>query len=254
MAEATRRRRVRLQAIAALANVSAASYSEEIASEAVASAFGSGLATASLAASAVPLPTALAGTAVKVKDSLGAERLAPLFYVSPTQVNYLIPAGTAPGLAIVTITSSDGKVAMGATNIAWVAPSLFSANSNGQGVAAAAIQRVRADGTQSYETVAAFDSTQNKFVATPINLGAATEQVYLTLFGTGIRHSSSLAAVKAQIGGVVMPVVYAGAQGGYVGLDQVNVLLPRSLAGRGDVEVKLVVDLQTTNTVKINIK
>ncbi len=242
------------QAIAALANVSAASYSEEIASEAVASAFGSGLATTSLAALSVPLPTALAGTSVKLKDSLGAERLAPLFYVSPTQVNYLIPAGTAPGLAMVTITSSDGKVAMGATNIAWVAPSLFSANSNGQGVAAAAIQRVRADGTQSYETVAAFDSTQNKFIATPINLGAATEQVFVTLFGTGIRHNSSLAAVKAQVGGVDAPVVYAGAQGGYVGLDQVNVLLPRSLLGRGEVEVKLWVDYQATNTVKINIR
>lgn len=243
------------QTVNALATVSAASYSEfGIANEAVVSAFGSGLATTTMGAVSRPLPTALGGTTVKIKDSMGTERLALLFYVSPTQVNYLIPAETKPGLAMITVTSSEGKVAMGTANIAWVAPSLFSANSNGAGVAAAAIQRVKADGTQSYEAVAAFDPAQNKFMPVPINLGTAAEQVYLTLFGTGIRHCSSLASVQASIGGLTLPVAYAGAQGDFVGLDQVNVLLPRSLAGRGEIEVILSVDHQITNTVKINVR
>lgn len=243
------------QTVNALATVSAASYSEYgIASDAMASSFGVGFATTTIAVTSRPLPTALGGTTVKIKDSMGTERLASLFYVSPTQVNYLIPADTKPGLATIIITSGDGQVAMGTTNIAWVAPSLFSANSDGQGVAAAAIQRVKADGTQSYEAVATFDTAQKKMVAVPIDLGTAAEQVYLTLFGTGIRHCSAMTAVQATIGGVALPVAYAGAQGDFVGLDQVNVLLPRNLIGRGEVEVKLMVDYQPTNTVKINIR
>jgi uncharacterized protein (TIGR03437 family) len=46
------------------------------------------------AAASTPLPTELAG--VRVRDALGVERLAPLFFVSPSQINYLMPAGAAP--------------------------------------------------------------------------------------------------------------------------------------------------------------
>jgi len=52
-------------------------------------------------------------------------------------------------------------------------------------------------GTQSYEQVAEFDAQQNRFVTLPLDLGPAEEQVYPVLFGTGIRHRSSLSAVKA---------------------------------------------------------
>src|SRR5262249_17822038 len=79
-------------------SVSAASYGlMGLASEGIAAGFGAGLATSTIRATTLPLPTELAGTTVKVKDSAGAERLAPLFSVSPTQVNYQIPVGTAAG-------------------------------------------------------------------------------------------------------------------------------------------------------------
>src|SRR5262245_38141360 len=81
---------------AAVASVSAASFSgAELASESIVAAFGAGLATTTQVAASLPLPTTLAGTTVKVSDSAGATRDAPLFFVAPTQVNYLIPAGTA---------------------------------------------------------------------------------------------------------------------------------------------------------------
>lgn len=70
------------------AHVSAASFrGQPIAPEAIIAAFGSNLATATLSATVTPLPTSLAGTTVKVRDSFGTERLASLFFVSPTQVN-----------------------------------------------------------------------------------------------------------------------------------------------------------------------
>lgn len=67
-------------AVAPVASVSAASYNGvELAKESIIAAFGEGLATEVKIAATLPLPTSLAGTKVKVKDSAGAERDAPLF-------------------------------------------------------------------------------------------------------------------------------------------------------------------------------
>jgi uncharacterized protein (TIGR03437 family) len=78
-----------------------------LASESIAASLGADLATTTVHADALPLPTELRGTDIKVKDSVGNERPAPLFFISPTQVNYQIPPGTAAGVASVTITSLD---------------------------------------------------------------------------------------------------------------------------------------------------
>jgi uncharacterized protein (TIGR03437 family) len=240
---------------AAVASVSAASFGgAELASESIVAAFGAGLAMTTQVATSLPLPTTLAGTRVLVRDSAGVERDAPLFFVAPAQVNYLIPAGTAAGAATVVITSGDGKVSTGVVQIAAVAPGLFSANASGQGVASGVALRVKADGTQTYEPIARFDQAQNRFVALPIDLGPATDQVFLILYGTGFRNRSALAAVACKIGGADAEVLFAGAAPGFVGLDQSNVRLPRSLAGRGEVDVVMTVDGKAGNTVRIAVK
>ncbi len=239
----------------AVTSVSAASFAgSTLAAEAIVSAFGANLATATQSATVSPLPTTLAGTTVKIRDGAGTERLSPLFFVSPTQINYQIPAATATGSATITVTSGDGSVSTGATLISTVAPGLFTANASGQGVAAAIALRIKADGSQSFEPIAQFDAAQGKVVDIPIDLGPDTDQVFLLLFGTGIRYRSSLSAVSAKIGGADGQVTFAGAQGGFVGLDQVNVRLSRNLIGRGDVDIALTVDAQAANTVKVTLK
>ncbi|HKQ79316.1 MAG TPA: hypothetical protein VJ810_36820 [Blastocatellia bacterium] len=241
-------------------SVSAASYSgPALASESIAAAFGANLATATRAATSVPLPTELAGTTVRVKDSGGAERMASIFYVTRSQVNFQIPPGTAPGAATVTVTDGDGTPSIGAARIEVVAPSLFAANSNGEGVAAAVALRIKADGSRTFESVSRFDTAQNLFVSVPIDLGPdlgnASDQVFLLFFGTGIRFSSGLSAVSAAIGGVNSQVTFAGAQGEFVGLDQINIgPLQRSLAGRGEINMILMAEGKSANTVKINIQ
>ncbi len=242
-----------------VACVSAASYgSSALAPEAITAAFGTSLATTTLAASSNPLPVTLAGTTVKVKDSAGIERPAPLFFISPSQINYQLPPATATGAATVTITSGDGSVSAGTIQIQATAPGLFSADASGQGLAAAVALRVKADGTQVYEPLTRFDPIQNKFVAVPVDLGPdlgkASDQVFLLLFGTGVRYRNQLSGVSAKVGGADAQVLYAGAQGGFVGLDQVNVLLPRALIGRAEVAVMLTVDAQAANTVSIAVK
>jgi uncharacterized protein (TIGR03437 family) len=243
----------------AVATVSAASYlGASLAAESIVAAFGSGLATGVAIADSVPLPTTLLGTTVKVKDSANVERLSPLFFVAPAQINHQIPPATAAGVATVTVTSGDGTVSTGMVNIATIAPGLFTANASGQGLAAAIALRVRADGSLSYEPVARFDPAQNQIVAVPIDLGpdlgTATDQVFLLLFGTGWRSRTSLSGVSLTVGGLNSEVGYAGVQGDFVGLDQLNVRLSRPLIGRGEVDVALTVDGVSANLVKIHIK
>jgi uncharacterized protein (TIGR03437 family) len=249
---------LRLNVARAIMQVSAASFrAADFAAEQIVVVFGTNLATQMQPATSTPLPTTLVGTSVSVRDSIGIVRNAPLFFVSPTQVNYQMPPGTATGQAIITITGVDNSVSIGRVNITAVAPGLFAANSSGQGVAAAVVLRVKPNGVQSFEPVARFDQAQNRFIAVPIDIGpgpAASDQVFLILFGTGLRGRSALTGVKAQIGGVAAESVYAGRQASLIGVDQVNVRMPPSLAGRGEVEVTLSVDGVAANPVRISIK
>ncbi len=236
----------------ALAPVSAASFSAQtLAPESIVAAFGVNLASSVITANQVPLPTTLAGTTVEVRDSLGAVRLAPLFFVAPGQINLQIPPGTANGAATITVTNGAGTLSQGTVTIAGVAPGIFTANANGLGVPAAVAVRIKASGTQSFELIARFDAAQNRFVAVPLDLGPPGEQVVLVLFGTGLRGRSSLLATSVTIGGVPADVGFAGAQGDLVGLDQVNLTLPRALAGRGEVDLTLTVDGSAANTVRV---
>jgi uncharacterized protein (TIGR03437 family) len=105
------------------------------------------------------------------------------------------------------------------------------------------------------EPAITFDQAQQRFVNVPIDLGPETDLVYLVLYGTGIRFRTGLQGVSAKLGGNVdAPVLYAGGLTGLIGLDQINVLVPRSLIGRGEIDVALTVDGKTTNTVKVNIR
>ncbi len=237
-----------------VAAVSAANYKiSPLSNESIVSVFGSGFALTTAAATSVPLPTSLENTSVTITDSTGVEKIAPLFYISPTQINFQIPAGLANGVGTATVNLYNQIVGRGVVSITNISPGLFTVNQTGEGFAAANVQRVKADGTSIFEPIAQFNSTTSKFTAIPINV-SSPYQAYLNLYGTGIRGRSNLANVKATVEGVDVPVVYAGAHGSFVGVDQINVLLPSSLAGKGEVEVVLTVDGQIANAVRIAIQ
>ena len=238
--------------ISMISSVSAASLSTgPVATESIVSGFGANLALGSETARSLPLPTTMAGIDVAVTDQSGATRSAPLFFVSSTQVNYLVPAGTSAGEAGVEVRLASQVLSKGTIQVATVAPGVFSANSNGAGIAAALASRVRADGSQVVEQVARFDPIEQRFVGDPIELGPDGDQVILLLFGTGLRSARS---VTATVGGETAEVLFAGAQPEFVGVDQINIRLPRSLSGRGEVEIVLTADDQTSNRVTINVR
>jgi|GEM_PF-1059082 len=235
-------------------SVSAASFRPALATESIAAAFGAGLATATASAGTNLLPPTLGGTEVRVRDSAGSERPAPLFFVSPHQVNYLIPAGTVAGPVTVRIKSGDGSVSRETIEVARLAPALFAANGGGAGAAAGVVLRVSAGGAQSFEPILEYDAAQGRLVARPIDLGPEGDQVYLILFGTGLRFHRAFATITARVGGSEAPVLYLGAQPNFAGLDQVNLLLPRELAGRGEVDLLLIVEGLATNLVEISVR
>src|SRR6202011_6233215 len=115
-----------------------------IAPNSLATANGSGLATATAGQAPVPLPTSFGGSSIAIVDSAGKSSAAPLLYVSPTQINFQVPAGVATGTAQVTITSSDGTKSMASVPIAAVAPRFFTLNN--VSLAAANALRVSAGG------------------------------------------------------------------------------------------------------------
>jgi len=234
--------------------LSAASFvGGSFAPESIVAAFGSGLANATEAAITTPLPTALQGTSVNVKDKQGVERAAPLFFVSPGQVNFLLPPGTATGKSTITLTNAQNNSLNTTVLVESVAPGLFSADATGQGLAAAVAVRVKADGSQIFEAVVQLDEL-GRLVAAPIDLGPESDQVFLILFGTGWRGNASLSNVVARIGDVDAMVSYAGPQGSFAGQDQINLRIPRSLAGRGQVAVNVLADGRIANAVNVTIR
>lgn len=239
---------------ASLTVVSAASYKgDALAAEQIVVGFGVNLADSIVVANTLPLPTTLSGVSVKVRDSQNVERLAPLFFVSPTQINFQIPAGSAAGAGLFTVVKNGVTVSTGNAPIATVAPSLFSADTSGKGLAAGQALRIKANNAQSYEPLGSFDALQGKFVPVQIDLGPTTDQVFLILYGTGFRNRTNLANVNATIGGVAAEVTFAGAQGGFAGLDQLNVRIPRSLSG-GEFDVAVTVDGKASNVVRVALK
>ena len=239
-----------LPATVTLATVSAANYRNTVAPESIVSGFGSELAAGVMVAATTPLPTSMQGTSITVTDSAGTSRTAPLFFVSPAQVNFLIPAGTASGKATLSLVNGSVR-ATGEVNIGAVAPGIFTADSSGNGTAAALALRVRSNQTINYEFLVRVSPSTGQLEALPIDLGPEGEAVYLILFGTGWRNRGT---VSLTMGGTTVPVQFSGAHSSLIGLDQLNALIPRSLSGRGAIDVVLTVDGQAANTVRVTIR
>jgi len=230
--------------ITSLTVQSAASTSSAVAPNSLASLYGSNLASGTAQATSLPLPTMLGGISVTVTDANGATRPAPLVYVSAGQINFVIPDGTAAGAATVTVNGASAIEA-----VQTVAPALFTLNGAGTGTAAATAVQVQSDNTQI--PVPVFTCDRVGCAPTPVNV--ASGATYLTLYGTGIRNRSALSKVRVSVNGMSLPATFAGAQPSFTGLDQINVLLPASLAGSGVANITVTVDGQNSNVVTIDI-
>ena len=234
---------------ATVVTVSAASFeTTSVAPDAIVAAFGTQLSTQTTTANdtdaitpGVQLPVELGGTSVEVNG-----RPANLLFVSPGQINFIIPAQTESGAANVVVRAGDGSLANGTVQVAAVSSGIFTANSDGHGVAAALVLRLHSDLSFNYEGVAELNPVTNRYVAAPIDLGPEGERVFLVLFATGIRHAADPngdgnlnESVRVLLGGEELVPSFAGRHPDFAGLDQINLEIPRTLIGRGEVSFAL---------------
>ena len=204
--------------------------------------FGATIATSTASASSATWPTTLGGATVTVTDSGGTVHTAQLSYASPTQLNFVVPNGTAQGVATVTV-AAGGSSVTGSLNVVAVYPNLFTLNSSG--LAAAYV--VYGNG----QTANVYQTQGGSIVAQPVSAGSASNPAYLVLVGSGL---GSTTTATATIGGVTASVSYAGPQGTYPGVDQYNILVPPVLAGKGQVDVVVTAGGLPSNTVNITIQ
>jgi uncharacterized protein (TIGR03437 family) len=216
--------------LAAIVNA-AGVISPNIAGDEIVSLFGSGFSTTTLQGFGNQQITTLSGVTINVTDQTGAVRPAGLYLVSPTQINFVVPA-VQPGS--VTLNVAGTNVIPLQITVASVVPGLFNPGPQ--------ILRVAPDGTQTIETV----------TTAPVTIGP--NPTYLVLYATGVRNRSSLSAVTVSVGNVTLPVVYAGPQPQFAGLDQVNIPLPESLKAAGKVNVVLTVDGQASNSIPLQFQ
>ena len=199
-----------------------------------------------------PWPPTLGGTRLDITDSAGQTRPALLYFVTASQLGYLIPAGTALGHASVKLTTSAGAVVNDGFQVAKISPGLFTANASGSGVVAGFWIRVAANGAQTQGYL--FDPSQavGSRNPVPVDLGASNDRIYLSLYGTGFRGATQ---ATATVGGLSVPVLGFAAVTAYQGEDVVNIgPLPRTLAGLGVVNVVVNFDGNPANTVTASIR
>jgi len=153
---------------------------------------------------------------------------ASLFYVSPTQINAVINPATPPGTQAVVVASGTGTQTTSVTISTNAPPGLFS---------------LFGTGTRDGAILNAITFQPGAFGAT-----TASSSTFLALYATGL--NTSVAPVVT-FGGVPAQVTFYGAAPCCDGLQQINVMLPASLAGAGRVPVVLMSGGNASNTVEV---
>jgi uncharacterized protein (TIGR03437 family) len=174
-----------------------------------------------------------------------------LLFVSPGQINFQVPRGTAAGTATVTVNRGSATFTS-QVPVTPVAPALFAVDT--AGIAAATAIRVPIE-TEFPSPVPIFDCSAGPANChlEPIFL-AIDAPVYVSLYGTGIHGYSQKTPIRVDIGNATVEAMYAGQQGQYPGLDQVNVAIPETLRGAGTVDVTVTVDGLTSNAVRVGFE
>jgi uncharacterized protein (TIGR03437 family) len=227
--------------IAPLGLVNAASYAPiSLAPDSLATVFGVNLSPTTAQAGGNPYPTTLGGVSV----SLGGQAC-PLWYVSSGQINFAVPSNLASGRYTLAIGTASSDVLI--TN---VSPGIFTVKGDGTGVPLASISGVLNDNTTV--SLAPYQCSGTGCDIVPMVLPANLSDLYIVLYGTGIRHYG---AVSASLGSFTAEVSFAGAQGQFPGLDQINLHLKGPFGGLSGLQtLQLQADGMNSNPVSLEFK
>lgn len=189
--------------ISALAN--GASFHQAYAPGMVLTIFGSNLADTTWIAPSVPLALQVSGVSVTIGTVS-----APLYYVSPVQLNVQIPYETPVNQPVTLTLTNNGRTATTKLTVAAAAPGLF-ADANGAIVPAATVAR---------GAIVTLYLTGAGAVSPAIATGAAPAS------GTPVAQlPAPVQATGVSIGGVDATVAFAGIPTALVGVTQINLLV-----------------------------
>lgn len=209
--------------------VNAASNQTPVAPNSHVTAFGIDLAPRTESAWTSELPRVLGGVRVHVWDRQNGSTLAPLLFVSPSQINFVNPS--TERYATISIERLDQGVTPSALALlaAPSAPGLYNQND----MALGDVLTIASDGTRTSQPITQCAPAGCSLV--PIDLSRG--EVYVQLYGTGFDNPDP-ATASCEAGGVSIPITYAGPQRQTQGLNQVNLRIPPQLSGRGVVSME----------------
>ena len=236
---------VRAQTSVSIAGVvNAASFAQEsVAPGSMVSIFGTGMATRTVQASTLPLPTTLDGTSVTV----GGTAL-PLFFVSAGQINAQLPFQVANGSVPLTVRNSAGSTATRSITISTAAPGVFTTTSNGKGNAIAVhpdfrlIQKITGENALAGETLILFCT----------GLGALDNFSSAGTVAPNVPLANTIQKPTVLMDGRPAQVVFSGLAPGFIGLYQINFVVPQGVGG--DVSTTLTAGGASSNPVTINVR
>ncbi len=199
-------------------------------------------------ASGETLPEVISGASVTLRDSADQEGGVSLLSASSNEIRWLVPEWAKPGPATVKVRTHQGQEQLGPLRIGPVAPALYSADGSGKGPAMASAVRTSEDGTEVPLTVSTCQ--QNRCQLTPLDLGQESAITTVRVVGTGFRHATGLAC---RLGGEDAKILRHGPHETLPGRDIVDIEVPRSLFGVGEVDLKLTADELESNSVTVSI-
>ena len=188
----------------------AASYDQTYAPGMILTIFGSQLAPAAQAANTVPLPATMEGVTATI-NGVGA----PLWYVSPGQINLQIPYETPAGTAVTLIVNNNGQTATTSFTPALAAPGIFT---DAQSAPVPFTTAARGDVITMYVTGVGAVTPGVLDGAAPAN-GTPVTSLPQPVQGTVVT-----------VGGVSAPIQFAGIPWGLVGVIQINYQIPTGAA------------------------
>jgi len=218
--------------------VNAANFLPKISPGALASIFGVNFAGGNVAASGSSLPTVLGPVSVTVNN-----RNAPLLFVSPTQVNFQVPWETEVGNATISVIVNGLISNSVSVPVLTAAPGLFVLPS-GQAVVQNSDFSPNGPGNpvKAGNTIIAY-LTGSGPVSPAIASGARAPSSPL---------STVTSSKSATIGSTAATVSFAGLAPGFVGLLQVNIVVPSTLAA-GDYPLTVTINGETSNSGTISV-
>jgi len=212
-----------------------------VASGSILSIFGANLAAAVASAAEVPLPTELAGTTVRINGVP-----APLFFVSPGQINVQLPFEIAAGTATAVASTSGGSSAAESFNVAQTAPGVFQFSGTNRAVV------LNQDG--SVNTPDNPEARGRIIVAFLTGQGPVSPRVPSGQAAAADPLSRATQAASARIGGAAAQVVFLGLTPSFVGLCQANIEVPMSSTTGTEVPMFITVGGQSSNTATVSIR